>query len=386
MLNCAIIGAGAISSSHIEAYHTLRDRCNLSAMADVNIDRVFEKKQKFALDFSAYDDYHRIVDDPAIDVVSICTPPSTHSKMAIECLEAGKHVMVEKPMALSLEECDSMIDAAVKNGKILAVVAQNRFRTQFHRVKRLIDSKVAGELLHIAVNSFFWRGKCYYDLDWRGTWQSEGGGCVLNHAVHFIDLLLWIAGKPEKVVALMTNQYHENSETEDLAEAILKYADGKLASITSSLVHHGEKQGLVFQTERAGFGVPFSVTASSSLENGFPKPDALTEELLSEAYRRIEPLQYEGHTGQIDDLISAIENGSELVSDGYQGRAAIELIMAIYKSASTGQMVALPLKKGDPFYTREGALRSVPLFHKKTKSIAGFSVNEITTGGEKFSI
>jgi UDP-N-acetyl-2-amino-2-deoxyglucuronate dehydrogenase len=385
VLNCAIIGAGAISSSHIEAYEALRDRCKLVAIADTDLNRVSEKQRKYGLPCAAYDDYRLLIADPAIDLVSICTPPSTHARLSIECLSAGKHVIVEKPMASSLEECDSMIEMAEKKGKLLSVVAQNRFRTQFYRIKKLIDSKFTGELLHVAVNAFFWRGKSYYDLDWRGTWRSEGGGCTLNHAVHYIDQLLWIAGKPEKVMAFMTNRYHDNSETEDLSEAILKYSDGKLASITSSLVHHGENQGIIFQTEQAGFGVPLFISSSSSLENGFPQQDLPAEKRVTDAYNSIAPLNYEGHTGQIADVIAAIETGSPLTSDGYQGRAALELIMAIYKSACTGQLVSLPLEKKDAFYTKAGALSLVPIFHQKTKSITGFSVNEITISGENYN-
>ena len=132
-----------------------------------------------------------------------------------------------------------MIQAAEKSGRILASIAQNRYKIPMMKVKKILESGTAGRVLHATANSSWWRGQNYYDLWWRGTWKAEAGGCTMNHAVHHIDLLRWAMGMPEEVTAIFTNANHENSETEDLSIAILHYPNGALAQITASIVDHG---------------------------------------------------------------------------------------------------------------------------------------------------
>lgn len=161
-----------------------------------------------------------------IDLVSVCTPPYTHAPITIDFLQAGKHVLVEKPMSSSLKECDEMNEAARQSGKILSVVAQNRFKTPMMKLKSVLESGLAGPIVHVQVDSFWWRGHCYYDLWWRGTWEKEGGGCTLNHAVHHIDAFLWMAGRPSELQAFMSNTSHDNAEVEDLSVAMLRFPTG----------------------------------------------------------------------------------------------------------------------------------------------------------------
>jgi predicted dehydrogenase len=206
-------------------------------------------------------------------VVDVCTPPYVHAGISIDALHAGKHVLCEKPMAASLEECDAMIAAQKASGKILSVIAQNRFTDAFWRLKTVVDSGLAGKICHAQVDSFWWRGHCYYDLWWRGTWQKEGGGCTLNHAVHHIDAIQWMLGFPTEVVAMMTNVAHDNAEVEDLSAAIFKYPHGALTQLTASVVHHGEDQKIVIQGEKARISAPWQVHASQSADNGFPQTE-----------------------------------------------------------------------------------------------------------------
>ena len=189
--------------------------------------------------------------------------------MAVQALEAGVHVIVEKPMAPSLEDCDAMLEAQRRSGKLLSAIAQNRFRTEMMRLKAVLDSGKIGPVAHTRIASEWWRGTSYYDLWWRGTWASEGGGCTLNHAIHHIDLALWLLGTPQAVVAMMTNAAHANAEVEDLSVAILQYERG-LAELTSSVVHHGQRQEIVVQGERARVSQPWEVVAETAQPNGFP--------------------------------------------------------------------------------------------------------------------
>jgi predicted dehydrogenase len=379
MIKVAIIGTGAISGAHIEAYLQFPQRCKIVALCDLNPDKAEAKRAQYGLDARVVSDYRELFQD-GIDLVSLCLPPYVHAPATIDFLKAGSHVIVEKPMASSLKECDEMIEAAKRSGKLLSVIAQNRFRNPIMKLKQVLDSGLAGRILHAQADSLWWRGHCYYDLWWRGTWEKEGGGPTLNHAVHHIDGLLWMLGRPSEVLASMTNVAHDNAEVEDLSIAILKYPSGALGQLTSSVVHHGEEQQYVFQGERARISAPWRVAASTSMPNGFPERNRALEEEIQRYDDGLPKLPYEGHTGQIENVLNAIEHGTSLMIDGESGRSTLELIMSIYKSASTGMAVKLPLQPDDPFYTREGVLQSVPYFYPKTKSVEHLADVGITLG------
>lgn len=380
MLKVAIIGAGAISKAHIEAYLQFPERCTIVAISDIYEDKAQKRIDQFELkDARAVKDYKELL-EADIDLVSICTPPYTHVSLTVEFLEAGSHVMVEKPMASSLEECDLMNEAAQRTGKLLSVVAQNRFKTPMMKMKSVLESGLMGKIVHVQVDSFWWRGHCYYDLWWRGTWEKEGGGPTLNHAVHHIDALLWMMGSPTEVQAFMSNVSHDNAEVEDLSIGMLRFANGSLGQITSSVVHHGEEQQLIFQGAKARVSAPWKVKASNSTSNGFPEPNTALEEELQALYDQLPEVIYEGHVGQIDNVLTAIETGAPVLIDGISGRQTLELITGIYKSASTGELVKFPLDADDAFYTRSGVQANATHFYEKNTSIENFAPQTITTG------
>ena len=206
MIKVAVIGTGGIANSHLESYvSAFQGRCQIVALCDIYGDKAVQSKEKFQLDCRVEQDYRELLDSD-IDLVSICTPPYTHAEIAIDFLRAGKHVLVEKPMASSMEECDRMLEAASESERILSVIGQNRFRDPIMKLKRTLDTGKLGKIVHAQVDSHWWRGHCYYDLWWRGTWEKEGGGCTLNHAVHHIDMLQWMMGMPDKVHAVMSNR------------------------------------------------------------------------------------------------------------------------------------------------------------------------------------
>jgi predicted dehydrogenase len=298
-------------------------------------------------------------------------------------------VVVEKPMAASLEECDAMLAAEKQSGKVLACIAQNRFRDPIAGLKKVLDSGMIGKVLHAQVDSFWWRGLHYYDLWWRGKWETEGGGCTLNHAVHHIDMLIWMMGMPEKVTAVISNAAHNNAEVEDISVAVLQYAESKiaakgaLAQITSSVIHHGEEQQLIFQGEKARVSAPWKVCAHIAGPNAFPQKDndAALEKKLTDFIGAIPPLEYTVHTGELENILTALEKGSRPAIDGHDGRNTVELITAIYKAGATMSTVQLPLSKDDPFYTVKGILAAVPHFYEKSASVKDFS-GDITVGGD----
>lgn len=380
MINVAIIGAGAISNAHISAYMKFPERCRIVVVVDVYMEKAQKRIEEYGLhDAVAVADYHELLQND-IDLVSICTPPYTHASIACDFMKAGKHVLVEKPMASSLEEADQMLKAAQDRGTLLSVIAQNRFTTPMMKLKSVLDSRHMGPILHVQVDSYWWRGHSYYDLWWRGTWEKEGGGCTLNHAVHHLDAMLWMMGAPIEVQAMMANTAHDNAEVEDISMAMLRFIQGAVGMITSSVVHHGEEQQLIFQGKEARVSVPWKVVASTSQSNGFPEPNPDLERKLQQEYDALPEVIHSGHAGQVENVLDAIEYGTSLVVDGESGRNTLELIVGIYKSASTGEKVVFPIPSDDTFYSRESMMRHVVHFYEKKSSVENFEDIGITLG------
>ncbi|MCL1878813.1 MAG: Gfo/Idh/MocA family oxidoreductase [Defluviitaleaceae bacterium] len=383
MVKIAIVGCGNISGAHIGSYLKFAKRCKIVALVDIFPEKAQAAKEKYGLTDAAVFASHEemLASGVEIDLVSNCTPPYVHAEISINCMNAKLNVLVEKPMATCLAECDAMLEAERKNGVILSCGAQNRFLNMISKLKMLADSGVAGAVRCAHVDSLWWRGHCYYDLWWRGTWEKEGGGPTLNHAVHQIDMINWIQDElPAEVTAVLTNVMHDNSECEDLSFAILKYANGALANVTSSVVHHGGTQSIVLQCENAKIAAPFSVAAEKSKPNGFGDPNPELEREITDKYNSFASREYEGFEGEIDDVLRAVETSSRPLISGDDGRKTVELITAIYKSGCLKQTVSLPLLKSDEFYTFEGILKNATRFNKKTKSTEVLGDNEITLG------
>ncbi|WP_106816346.1 Gfo/Idh/MocA family protein [Microbacterium timonense] len=371
MLKIGIIGVGNIADEHIRGYLEFPEQCEIVALSDLSAEKAEAKRVRFGLEGAVvYSDAERLIADAGVDLVSIATPPSSHAEFSIAALRAGIHVIVEKPMAASVEDCDAMLAAQRESGRLLSVIAQNRFRDDLMILKEVLDSGLIGSISHVRIDSAWWRGLPYYDLWWRGTWESEGGGPTLNHAIHHIDLSLWLLGRPEAVVSMITNVQHDNAEVEDLSVAILRYGRA-LAQLTSSVVHHGERQEIVIQGERAQIAQPWSVAADSAQPNGFPQRggnrELVTEiEAVAAAHR---PLPHVGHTGQIADVLDAIATGRAPAVGGEDGRSAVELVTAIYESGIEGAVVHLPLRPDDPYYRTGTLVERAPRFYRKRESV-----------------
>ena len=369
MIGVAVMGAGIVSECHIRAYLGFPGRCKILALCDLVPGKAESLKKKFCLeDAEVYEDYMELLKRGDIQLVSICTPPFAHAENAISCMRKGKHVLVEKPMAASLEECDEILRVQKKTGRHMGVVCQNRYNQDNYSLKALVSSGAAGNVLFGQVESAWYRGHEYYDVWWRGTWEGEGGGCTLNHAVHQIDLLNWIMGPPQTVTAVLQNVAHDNAEVEDVSAAILTYESGALVTVTASLVTHGEGQSLRFQCERAGLSAPGQVKCSRSDPAGFPVRDKETEQRLKLLYEALPKIPKTGHSGQIGHMLECLETEKSPSGDGNDGRLALEVITAIYQSGATGRTVRLPLGKDSPFYTRKGILSHAQYFnHNKKK-------------------
>jgi len=371
MTRIGIIGTGAIAAVHVDAYRRFPERSEITAVCDTFADKARGFAEQHSLSSAVYGDYKEMLSDPGIDAVSICLPPSLHAQAAIDALDAGKHVLVEKPMASSLEECDRMIEASERNGKLLSVVCQNRFKSPVVKVKRMFDSGAVGNVLLATFNSLWWRGEMYYDLWWRGTWEQESGGCFLNHSVHHVDLMHMLFGIPLTVRGFITNVGHDNSECEDLGFALFDYGN-MIVNFTSSLVSHGEKQTISIQGKKGSLEIPWSIDASRPLPNGFPEQDGEAAARLQELYDSLPGLSYEGHPAQVLNFLQAIDREEPLAIDGNEGKRTLELIIAVYKSSVEERAVTLPILREDPFYRKESMIASMPRFHEKKRSVENF--------------
>ena len=287
-------------------------------------------------------------------------------------------------MAPSLAECDAILAAADRGGAVLSVVAQNRFTNPMMRLKQVLDSGLAGRVLHAQVDSHWWRGPSYYDLWWRGTWQSEGGGCTLNHAVHHIDALQWMVGTPVAIQAMIANVDHGNSEVEDLSLAILRFPDGALGQITASVVHHGQDQQIIFQTERAKIAMPWTVSAQAQQPNGFSRRqrDVATERSLDDFYQSLPELHPRGPRGPDRRRADRAGNDQRVASRASRRPRGPRYDRDHHRDLPGGDHRAdgaAAAAARRPFLTRDGLLPAAPRYNGKKASVGWFSAGEITT-------
>jgi len=172
MIKVAIIGTGNISPLHIKGYLQFPERCKIVALVDIYPEKAQSKKENFQLDCDVYDSHMELLGRTDIDLIDICTPPFTHCEIATDFLKDGKNVLIEKPMAASLEECDMINTEAQKSGKLLSIISQNRFNNPIWKLKKLLDTGIIGKIHHTQIDSLWWRGHCYFDLWWRGSWSK----------------------------------------------------------------------------------------------------------------------------------------------------------------------------------------------------------------------
>lgn len=381
MTGVAIIGTGDIAGYHIEAYLGLADRCAIRAVVDILPEKARQKADRYGLNCEAVADYHDLLDRPDIQLVSICLPPALHCDVSVDFLLAGKHVLCEKPMAPTLDECDRMLAAQEKGRAKLSIVAQNRFKPDIMRTKLLLETGALGELLVAQASSLWWRGGKYYDLWWRGTWEKEGGGCTFIHAVHHIDLLLWLMGEVREVRAIAGNRNHGNSEVEDVSITTIQFESGAVGTLIASLLHHGEEQRFIIDGVNGSIEIPHKLSVSRQLDNGYPVADEPKRLELEALFAGLPQPALAEHQGQIEDMIRAIERDTEPLVDGMAGRRTIEFISAVYQSAFTGMPVSLPMTRKDSFYTKEGIMTVATRFHRKTASVTSYADSGISVGG-----
>jgi predicted dehydrogenase len=337
-VNFALVGCGRVAPRHAES---LRDipGARLLAVVDVHQSRAL----RFAHDYGAepYNDYCRILEREDVDVVDICTPSGLHADMAIQAMRAGKHVLVEKPMALSLADADRMIAAAASAGVKLCVVLQNRYNPPMRDLRRVVDEGRLGRLLLGNATVRWYRPQEYYEDGWHGTWAMDGGA-LMNQSIHHIDALQWLLGEPESVTAYTATLAHR-MEAEDAGVAVIRFQGGALGVVEGSTITYPENlEGSV-----AIFGERGSAKVGGTALNRkvFWKIENELEherELLTR--EQVDPPSVYGqsHRAVIADMVAAVRDDRPPKTHGEEARKSVALVLAMYESARTGCPVIMP--------------------------------------------
>lgn len=309
------------------------------------------QKRAEALGCPFFFDYREMLHTLKPDVAVILTPHPSHASIALDCMTAGAHVLVEKPMAIQVAEADTMLAAAEATGRKLAVVFQRRFEPALQAAKLLIDGGALGALQHVEMTAFWPRAAGYFrSASWRGTWAGEGGGVLMNQAPHQLDMLCYLLGLPTRVIAWTRTQLH-HIEVETTVHALLEWPNEVHGTFHASTVEaSSETERLEIRGTSGGvrivnnvltaevFGVDLRDFLAETHED-FPKP------VINPAYVELPPTQ-PTHVSVYRDLYSAIQHGTPLQSDGLSGRMSLEVANALILSGVTGQAVTLPLDRG----------------------------------------
>ena len=360
-LRFAVVGSGAIAPTHVRALQQLAGRVELVACSDI----VPERAEALAAEFGlAAMDYDAILSDPTIDAVSVCVPSGRHAEVGVPALLAGKHVIIEKPMEVSLEACDRLIQAQRTSGRALAVVSQHRFDPAAQLVHEAISDGRLGRLVLAECRVPWLRTQEYYDSgEWRGTWELDGGGALINQGIHTVDLLRWMCGPVETVYAQARTATHDRIEVEDVVCSTVSFAGGAIATVMAttsafpgfpaSLSLHGTGGGAVIHGDRLA-----SLSLTDGTVLGGEGTTAHAQQVAAGGTRAatlavaeapadvaVDPADVwgEAHRLQLLDFLDAIAEGRVPLVDGVGGRQTLELVLAIYASARTGDVVRLPL-------------------------------------------
>ena len=348
-----IVGCGMISNFHAKALGEIPD-ARLAACFDM----FPASADKFAAaqGCKAYHDLDAMLADDSVDVVTICTPSGAHRDPAVAALNAGKHVLVEKPLEITLAKCDEIIAAAEANNVKLGTIMPSRFSEANLTLKKAIEEGRFGKLTLGDTYVKWWRTQEYYDSGgWRGTWALDGGGAYMNQAIHNVDLLYWFMGDVAEVCGLTDTLAHERIEVEDTGAAVVRFKNGALGTLeaTTSVypgllkkteIHGTKGSVIVEQDDILLWDFAESKPEDEEIRKKFGKGSATTGGASDPA-----AISSLGHQKQFEDFLAAIKQGKTPAVDGHQGRKSVELILSIYQSSWTGQRVTLPLAK-DPVH------------------------------------
>ncbi len=345
----ALIGCGRISTNHIKA--AVANNLEIVAVCDILPERMQSVLEKHGLEndksILRYTDYKKMIkENPELQLISIATESGKHAQIALYCIENGVNVIIEKPMAMSLTDADKIIALSKEKGVKVSACHQNRFNIAVQQTRTALENGRFGKLSHGSVHVRWNRNKDYYEqAKWRGTWAQDGGA-LMNQCIHGIDLLRWmLGGEINEVYGVTQRQFHNYLECEDIGMAVIKFANGAVGTIegTTNVYPKNLEETLYL------FGENGTVKLGGKSTNAIDVWDFADETDKDKQnkglFEQTVNVYGNGHTSLFADMIYAIENNVKPYVDAVAGRNALELVLAVYKSAAEGKPVKLPLKE-----------------------------------------
>ncbi|MBO4998880.1 MAG: Gfo/Idh/MocA family oxidoreductase [Lachnospira sp.] len=342
----ALIGCGRISTNHIKA--ALNNKLTIVAVCDILPECMENLLSKHDLEkdesIKRYEDYKQMIAEVKPELVSIATESGVHAEIALYCIEQGIHVIIEKPMAMSMRDANEIIKRSEEMGVKVCACHQNRFNVAIQKMRNALEEGRFGRLSHGSIHVRWNRNQDYYtQAPWRGTWAQDGG-CLMNQCIHGIDLLRWTFGdEVEEVYGQTRQQFHDYLEAEDIGMAIVKFKNGAIATIegTTNVYPKNLEETLYVFGEKGTVKIGGTSTNNIDVwdfsdENEDDEKNKGLKEATSNVYGN-------GHTSLFADVIDAIQTDRKPYIDAVAGKNALEMILAIYKSQKTGQPVKLPL-------------------------------------------
>ena len=346
-MNYALIGCGRIATNHMKA--AVNNGLQIIAVCDVKPEAMEALLAKHGLEQDAsikrYTDYKQMLAENSIELASIATESGNHAEIALYCIDQGVNLIIEKPMAMNMQDAEEIIRRSEAKGVKVSACHQNRFNVAIQELRRAVEAGRFGKLSHGSIHVRWNRDRGYYDqAPWRGTWAQDGG-CLMNQCIHGIDLLRWMMGdEVEEVYGVTKQQFHDYLECEDIGMAVVKFKNGAVGTIegTTNVYPRNLEETLYMFGEQGSVKIGGTSTNNIDVWNFADEgEDDQKNKGLQEATSNV---YGNGHTSLFADMMDAIEHDRKPYVDAVAGRNALEMILAIYQSAATGTPVKLPLK------------------------------------------
>ena len=343
----ALIGCGRISTNHIKA--AVNNKLEIIAVCDIVPEHMDNVLAKHGIEgdtsIKRYTDYRKMVQENKPELVSIATESGIHAEIALYCIENNINVIIEKPMAMSLQDADKIIELSEKKNVKVCACHQNRFNVAVQEMRKALESGRFGKLSHGSIHVRWNRNRDYYtQAPWRGTWAQDGGA-LMNQCIHGIDLLRWTFGdEVEEVYGQTRQQFHDYLEAEDVGMAVVKFKNGAIATVegTTNVYPQNLEETLYI------FGEKGTVKIGGKSTNNIDVWDFVEESEADQKNKGLEEatsnVYGNGHTSLFADMMDAIQNDRKPYVDAHAGRNALEMVLAIYKSQKEGKAVQLPLR------------------------------------------
>lgn len=344
----ALVGCGRIAKNHLKA--ALNNNLEIVALCDIEpgaMDALLKWGEiNYNVSIKRYNDYKKLVDEnPDLQLISIATESGSHAKIALYCIEHGINIIIEKPIAMSIADADEIIKRSEEKGVKVSACHQNRFNIAVQKMRRALEDGRFGKISHGSIHVRWNRNKEYYEQAlWRGKWASDGGA-LMNQCIHGIDLFRWMMGEEiEEVYGLTRNQYHDFMEAEDLGMAVVKFKSGSIGTIegTVNVYPQNLEETLYLFGEKGTVKIGGTSTNNIDVWN-FSDMNNEDEDIQG-FHEETNNVYGNGHTSLFADMIDAIEKDREPYVTAIDGRNALEVVLAIYKSQKTGMPVKLPLQ------------------------------------------